>query len=247
MGGNVHEIGYAGPGFCFDNELSRHRVWLEYYEIANRPITNGEFAEFIADGGYRDFRHWLAEGWDSVQRLGWEAPLYWMRPEADADWRRFALRGGLLSLDPAAPVSHVSFFEADAYARWAGARLPTEAEWEVACAHYNPTADTAAGTFIETDTLDPRALPAGADYKAAHQFLGDVWEWTYSAYHPYPGFRQAPGALGEYNGKFMINQLVLRGGSCATPRDHIRPTYRNFFPADKQWQFSGFRLARKAM
>ena len=242
--GVAHEIGHGGDGFCFDNEQARHRVWLEYFEIGSRPITNAEFAEFIADGGYGDFRYWLADGWDAVQRLRWDAPLYWVRSDDGRSWQRFSLRGGLLPLDPAAPVSHLSFYEADAYARWAGARLPTEAEWEVACMQFNPTADTSAGTFIETDTLDPRPVQAGADPHTAHQFLGDVWEWTYSAYHPYPGFRTAPGALGEYNGKFMVNQLVLRGGSCATPQHHIRPTYRNFFPADKRWQFSGLRLAR---
>ncbi len=243
--GGLHPIGFTGAGFCFDNEQPRHQVWLDAFEIGNRPVTNAEFAAFIAAGGYGDFRHWLADGWDAVQRLGWEAPLYWVRTEGGEGWLRFRLRGGLLPLEPHAPVTHLSFYEADAYARWAGARLPTEAEWETACAHFNPAADPTGGTFQEDgEALDPRPVPADADPTTAHQLLGDVWEWTYSAYHAYPGFRAGPGALGEYNGKFMVSQLVLRGGSCATPRAHIRPTYRNFFPPDKRWQFSGLRLAR---
>ena len=236
--GGVHRIGYEGGGFCFDNELGAHDTYVADFELQNRLVTNAEYLEFVAAGGYRDFRYWLGEGWDLVQQQGWEAPLYWV--QRDDDWFRFT-HHGLRPLNPAAPVTHVSFYEADAYAHWAGARLPTEPEWEIAARHFGakPT-----GTFLESGLFDPQPLPADADPTRCHQLLGDAWEWTYSAYHPYPGYQRAAGALGEYNGKFMINQLVLRGGSCATPASHIRITYRNFFPADKRWQFTGIRLAR---
>ena len=226
----IRAIGHDGAGFCFDNELPRHRVFLDACQIASRPVTNGEYADFIADGGYDRHDLWLSEGWDVRHAQAWQAPLYWRRD--GGRWTAFTLHG-MQPLDPAAPVCHVSFFEADAYARWAGARLPTEAEWETYAATQQVT-----GHFAEDGTYEPRAAAA------ATQVYGDVWEWTRSAYEPYPGYRAAPGAVGEYNGKFMSNQYVLRGGSCATPRSHIRASYRNFFPAAARWQFSGIRLAR---
>ncbi|MBC8082960.1 MAG: ergothioneine biosynthesis protein EgtB [Hymenobacter sp.] len=237
--GGISRIGYEGNGFCFDNELNPHEVLTTDFELQNRLVTNGEYLEFMAAGGYQDFRPWLGEGWDLVQTLGWEAPLYWVRK--GGGWYRFT-HHGLRPVNPAAPVTHVSFYEAQAYATWAGGRLPTEPEWEVAARHFRAT--TTGGTFLESDLLDPQPLPPDADPARCHQLLGDAWEWTYSAYHPYPGYNRAAGALGEYNGKFMVNQLVLRGGSCATPLSHIRLTYRNFFHADKRWQFTGIRLAR---
>jgi ergothioneine biosynthesis protein EgtB len=237
--GGVREIGHAGAGFAYDNETPRHRVFVEPFALASRLVTNGEFLAFLEDGGYRRHGHWLSLGWDRVRAEGWEAPLYWTKK--DGRWMRFSLHG-LLPLDPAEPVSHVSLFEADAYAAWAGARLPTEAEWEVAAAD-----QPVAGNLLPT-TADGEALlrprPAASSAGALAQMFGDVWEWTSSAYAPYPGFRPWDGSLGEYNGKFMCNQYVLRGGSCATPADHVRPTYRNFFPPEARWQFSGIRLAR---
>jgi ergothioneine biosynthesis protein EgtB len=191
----------------------------------------------VEDGGYRRPELWLAEGWAAVQRSGWEAPLYWERD--GADWSVFTL-GGVRPLDPATPVVHVSLYEADAYARWAGARLPTEAELERAA---EGAGSGSGGTFLEDGRLHPAPAREGPGLR---QVLGDAWEWTRSAYAPYPGFRPLEGALGEYNGKFMVGQLVLRGGSCATPREHLRPTYRNFFPPDARWQFTGVRLARDA-
>ncbi len=237
--GGVHRIGFQEQGFCFDNELAAHEVLLAPFELQNRLVTNAEYLEFMEAGGYRDFRHWMGEGWDLAQAQGWEAPLYWVR-HADG-WYRFT-HHGLQPVSPAAPVTHLSFYEADAYANWAGARLPTEAEWEVAARHFRAT--TSAGTWLESNLFDPQPLPADADPGQCYQLLGDCWEWTYSAYHAYPGYARAAGALGEYNGKFMVNQLVLRGGSCATPENHIRISYRNFFHADKRWQFTGLRLAR---
>jgi ergothioneine biosynthesis protein EgtB len=237
--GGVHRIGFQEDGFCFDNELAAHDVLLAPFELQNRLVTNAEYLEFMEAGGYRDFRHWMGEGWDLAQAQAWEAPLYWVRQATG--WFRFT-HHGLRAIEMAAPVTHISFYEADAYANWAGARLPTEAEWEAAARHFEPTAT--AGTWLESSLLDPQPLPAGADPAQCHQLLGDCWEWTYSAYHAYPGYSRAAGALGEYNGKFMVNQLVLRGGSCATPESHIRVSYRNFFHADKRWQFTGLRLAR---
>ena len=232
VSGGVVWLGHAGGGFAFDNEWPRHRVLLEPYRLASRPVTNGEYREFVDAGGYRDWRWWASEGWRVVQERGWEAPLYWERDSGE--WQTYTL-AGMLPLDPAAPVVHVSWFEADAYARWRGGRLPSEAEWEHAA-----TDLPICGTFQESALYHP--LPARGDTDL-QQMFGDVWQWTGSAYGPYPGFRPMEGAAGEYNGKFMVNQMVLRGGSCATPRSHIRASYRNFFPPDARWQFSGIRLA----
>jgi ergothioneine biosynthesis protein EgtB len=232
--GGEARIGHGGTGFCFDNEQPRHRVLLEDHELAARPVTNGEYLAFVEAGGYRDPLLWLSEGWAAVQAGGWEAPLYWERE--GGVWHRFSL-GGFSPVRAEDPVTHVSLYEADAYARWAGARLPTEAEWE----HAAQGLDT-RGSFLEGGALEPRA--ARDDGAGLRQMFGDVWEWTSSAYAAYPGYRPAAGALGEYNGKFMCNQHVLRGGSCATPAGHVRPTYRNFFPASARWQFTGIRLAR---
>lgn len=237
--GGLREIGHNGDGFCFDNELPRHRVWLEPYSLAQRLVTNGEFAAFIADGGYRRPELWLSAGWDAVEQNGWNAPLYWTSDEGD--WSLFTLRGPQpLARLAAAPVSHVSYFEADAYARWAGRRLPTEFEWEAAV----------EGTQITGNLLDAGRLePAPARKRVqgegpAEQYIGDCWEWTASAYLGFPGFRPLAGSLGEYNGKFMSGQMVLRGGSCVTPAAHIRASYRNFFAPETRWQFSGIRLAK---
>ena len=234
FGEGLVEIGHDGDGFAFDNETPRHREYLKAYALASRCVTNAEYAAFIHDGGYRRPELWLSEGWDWVNAQQVAAPLYW--EESDVGPRQFTLHG-LLPVEPDAPVCHVSLFEADAYARWAGARLPTEAEWESAAAH-----TAIEGNFVEGGALRPR--PAPRDRASLSQLFGDVWEWTQSAYAPYPGFRVAAGAVGEYNGKFMCNQYVLRGGSCATPRSHVRASYRNFFPASARWQFSGLRLAR---
>ncbi|WP_111412459.1 ergothioneine biosynthesis protein EgtB [Billgrantia lactosivorans] len=233
----VRRVGHdPATGFAYDNEGPPHRQFLEAFQLANRPVTNGEFLAFIEDGGYTRPELWLSDGWQQVGQADWRAPLYWVK--RDDGWHHFTL-GGLRPVDKNAPVVHVSFFEADAYARWAGARLPSEAEWEVAAR------DAAiAGNFVERDHLQPVAVPAPGG--VASQLFGDVWEWTGSAYRPYPGFRTLPGTLGEYNGKFMSGQMVLRGGCCATPADHVRPTYRNFFPPHARWAFSGFRLAREA-
>ncbi|MDO7853872.1 ergothioneine biosynthesis protein EgtB [Hymenobacter convexus] len=237
--GGIYTIGFQEEGFCFDNELAAHDVLVAPFELQNRLVTNADYLAFIEAGGYRDFRYWMGEGWDLAQAEGWEAPLYWTR--RDGAWYRFT-HHGLQPVALAAPVTHISFYEADAYANWAGARLPTEAEWETAARHFGATPD--GGTWLESQRFDPQPLPADADPTQCHQLLGDCWEWTYSAYHAYPGYARAAGALGEYNGKFMVNQLVLRGGSCATPESHIRVSYRNFFHADKRWQFTGIRLAR---
>jgi ergothioneine biosynthesis protein EgtB len=223
----VRSVGHAGTGFAFDNEGPRHRVFLEGFAVASRPVTNGEFRKFVADGGYDQPGLWLSDGWAARQRHGWSAPLHWHRDGSDV--AVFTLRG-LRPLDPAGPVCHVSFYEADAYARWAGARLPTEFEWEVAAAGRPVT-----GEFLDAEAFHPTRTDA---------YYGGVWVWTASPYTAYPGYRPAAGALGEYNGKFMCNQMVLRGGSCATPAGHVRPTYRNFFPPDARWQFSGLRLAK---
>jgi ergothioneine biosynthesis protein EgtB len=252
--GGLKEAGNAG-GFCFDNELPRHRVWLEPFAMANRLVTCGEFAEFMADGGYRKPELWLSAGWDAVKANGWRAPLYWTDRDGakndgagrDREWTMFTLRGELpLEELAAAPVSQVSFYEADAYARWAGRRLPTEFEWEAA----------AEGKPVEGNLLDSgNLLPIHSTNLAQNQngakhqnesgtnYYGDCWVWTSSAYLGYPGFKPLEGALGEYNGKFMSGQMVLRGGSCVTPAKHIRSSYRNFFSPETRWQFSGIRLA----
>jgi ergothioneine biosynthesis protein EgtB len=231
-------IGHEGNDFAFDNEEARHREFIQAFRLASRPVTNAEYLSFMQDGGYERPEFWLSMGWATVQREGWRAPLYW--EEDDGAWRQYTL-AGFRAVDSAEPMTHISYFEADAYARWAGARLPTEAEWEVAAAGV-----PIDGNFVESGRFHPQPLNGAAENAGLSQMFGDVWEWTRSSYSPYPGFRIAPGALGEYNGKFMCNQYVLRGGSCATPRSHIRPTYRNFFPPEARWQFSGVRLAQDA-
>ena len=230
----LRSIGHAGPGFAFDNETPRHRAFVEAFRLADRPVTVAEYLGFIDSGGYDRPEFWLSDGWNACRTHRWSAPGYWER--ADGGWRVMTL-AGMRELDDAEPVCHVSYYEADAFARWAGARLPTEAEWEVAA-----EGAEVAGTFLESGRFHPRAAVAGTD--GPSQLFGDVWEWTSSPYTPYPGYRPAAGALGEYNGKFMCNQMVLRGGSCVTPRSHVRGTYRNFFPPDARWQFSGVRLAQ---
>ena len=233
--GGLIEVGHDDAGFRFDNETPRHKVWLEPYELASRPVTNGEFLEFMRDGGYQRATLWLADGWATVQREAWCAPAYWR--ERDGAWCEFTL-AGLEPLDLQAPVCHVSHYEADAYAQWAGARLPTEHEWEAAACGV-----AVAGNFVDEGLLHPRA---SASAQPLQQLYGDVWEWTRSAYLPYPGFAPAAGAIGEYNGKFMSNQMVLKGGCCATPASHARASYRNFFYAHQRWAFCGIRLARDA-
>lgn len=231
--GGLLEIGHAGPEFAFDNEGPRHRTYTAPYWLGSRLVTNGEYLEFMQDGGYARAEFWLSEGWRVVCERGWRAPLYW--EAQDGTWQQYTL-GGMRAPDPAGPVCHISYFEADAYARWAGKRLPTEVEWENATADLEPR-----GNLLETGHLHP--VPATAAPEQPAQLFGDVWEWTASPYTAYPGFRPAPGAVGEYNGKFMCNQYVLRGGSCVTPPGHVRATYRNFFPPDARWQFTGLRLA----
>lgn len=234
--GGLAAVGHDGVGFAFDNEAPRHDVWLRPFRIASRAVTNGEWQAFMVDGGYRTPGLWLSDGWTTACQEGWEAPLYWHR--TDAGWETLTLCG-VRPVDDDAPVCHVSFYEADAFARWAGRRLPTEAEWEVASSRAPATGnDLGSGRLMPAAAVPTALGPA--------QMIGDVWEWTASAYQPYPGYRSAAGAVGEYNGKFMCNQMVLRGGSCATPRGHIRRTYRNFFYPHQRWQFTGVRLAEEA-
>jgi ergothioneine biosynthesis protein EgtB len=237
-GGNV-EVGHAGAGFAFDNESPRHVVALRPFRLATRPVSNRDWLAFVEAGGYDDPQLWLSDGWDTVQAQRWRAPLYWELAD-DGRTRLQMTLAGLQPLALDAPVAHVSFFEADAYARWAGKRLPSEFEWELA-ARGLPV----EGNFVETGAWAPRA-DASPSATALRQMFGDVWEWTASPYVAYPGFRPAPGAVGEYNGKFMNGQYVLRGGSCASPRSHLRASYRNFFQPGQRWQFSGLRLAEDA-
>ncbi len=232
----LREIGADPSSFHFDNEAPRHRVYIARFRFASRPATCGEYLAFIDDHGYQRPELWLSDGWKAVQAHGWNAPLYW---EKDGEgWQQFTC-AGMRKIAEAEPVCHISYYEADAFARWAGARLPTEFEWEIA-AEQIPV----EGNLLESEKFHPDvAPPVDDDPTAMLQIFGDVWEWTASAYLPYPGFKPAAGALGEYNGKFMSNQMVLRGGSCVTPRSHIRASYRNFFPPETRWQFSGVRLA----
>lgn len=231
----VYEVGHHTTDFCFDNELPRHKTYIHGFELAHRPSTNAEFIAFMEDGGYSDPRHWLSDGWATVKQQEWEAPMYWER--VDGRWHTMTL-SGLLPVDPNEPVCHISYYEADAFATWAGARLPREHEWELAAVSSTQT----SGDFLESARYHPSPSEAATtDFRA---LLGGVWEWTASPYTAYPGYRQAEGALGEYNGKFMCNTIVLRGGSCATPESHIRETYRNFFSPQTRWQFSGVRLAK---
>ncbi|MGI9113643.1 MAG: ergothioneine biosynthesis protein EgtB [Chthoniobacterales bacterium] len=250
-------IGHAGSGFSYDNEGPRHRALVPAFSLATRLVTNGEYMKFIEDDGYRRAEFWLSLGWMTVNEQRWEAPLYWEKNEGE--WWHFTL-SGFRRIDPNEPVTHVSYFEADAFANWSGARLPTEFEWE-RVAQGKPM----EGNFVESERFHPAVIPSEAEGSGGEiskltstgslgfarddelrQLFGDVWEWTRSSYSPYPGYRAEPGALGEYNGKFMCNQYVLRGGSCATSRSHIRVTYRNFFQPEKRWQFTGIRLARDA-
>lgn len=232
----VYEIGHSGDGFHYDNEGPRHKQYIPDIEIARRTVTNREYLEFINDGGYQRIECWLSEGWDAICQHQWQAPIYWRR--IDGEWHEFTL-SGLRALDLNAPVCHLSYYEASAFARWAGCRLPTEFEWEAAAGD-----QPVEGNFLENDRFHP--TPAYQDSsQRLLQLFGNVWEWTQSAYSPYPGFRAPRGAIGEYNGKWMCNQYVLRGGSCATPQSHLRKSYRNFFPSRSRWQFAGIRLIRE--
>jgi len=233
--GGIHRIGHAGSAFAYDNECPRHEALLRDYRLADRLVTNGEWLEFMADGGYATPVHWLADGWAAVNAKGWTAPGYWEGEKGE--WRRMTLHG-LVPLELEAPVCHVSYFEADAFARWAGKRLPTEFEWEAAASGL-----PVRGNMLGSGALRPLPVPAAGAADKPAQMFGDVWEWTQSAYAAYPGFRAGPGALGEYNGKFMNGQYVLRGASCVTPEGHSRATYRNFFYPHQRWQFTGIRLA----
>ncbi len=233
--GGLVAVGHRGGSFAFDNEGPRHRVFLRPYQLGNRLVTNEEYLAFMVEGGYERPEFWLSDGWATRQARGWEAPLYW---EQDPDGWYTRTMSGRQPVDPAEPVCHVSYYEADAFARWAGARLPTEFEWEAAAACV-----PIAGYFLDAETFHPVAGVASDDAAELVQLYGHVWQWTASPYSAYPGYKPASGALGEYNGKFMCNQVVLRGASCATPRSHARPTYRNFFGPDARWQYSGIRLA----
>ena len=232
--GGVYNIGYDGNEFSYDNETPQHKEYIEPFQLASRLITNGEFIKFVESGGYQKPELWLSDGAATVTSEKWEAPLYWKK--VDDEWWNFKLTG-FKKVNPDEPVCHVSFYEADAFARWTGARLPTEAEWEMASSNLDVT-----GNFVENKNFHP--IPVKEEESELKQMYGDVWEWTRSSYSPYPGYKTLPGALGEYNGKFMSSQMVLRGGSCATSITHIRKTYRNFFPPNARWQFMGIRLAK---
>lgn len=232
----VYTIGHEGEGFCWDNEQGVHKTYIHPFSIADRLVTNGEYIEFMNDGGYEHFGHWLDDGWTWVQAQEVKAPLYWY--EQDGQWWHYTMHG-LQKVDLNAPVTHINYYEADAFANWKGLRLPTEQEWEVACRLLCQSIPDEAN-FVESERFKPVAPINDQD----HQMLGNTWEWTASAYLPYPNYPRFKGALGEYNGKFMVNQMVLRGGSCATPRSHIRPSYRNFFYPQERWQFTGLRLAK---
>ncbi len=231
--GGIVEIGHQGAGFSYDNEGPRHEVLLRPFTLTDRCVTKGEWLEFMADGGYERHEHWLSDGWAMVRQEGWRAPLYWENHEGE--WRQMTLTG-MRPLDPAAPVAHISYYEADAFARWAGKRLPTEFEWEIAAQGLSET-----GRTLGSNALRPS--PAGEANQNLQQMFGDVWEWTQSHYSPYPGYSQPEGAVGEYNGKFMCGQFVLKGASCVTPDGHSRATYSNFFYPHQRWQFTGLRLA----
>jgi ergothioneine biosynthesis protein EgtB len=233
--GGLIDIGHGGDGFAFDNESPRHRTYLHPFALATRLVTCGEYLEFIEDGGYERPELWLSDGWDAMRQHDWQAPLYWRR--AGDDWSIFTLKGER-RLCLGEPVCHISYYEADAFARWCGARLPTEAEWESVAAQH-----PLGGNLLETGRLHPVPIETPFTTEPT-QLFGDVWEWTASPYTAYPGYQPAAGALGEYNGKFMCNQFVLRGGSCVTPPGHIRATYRNFFGPSARWQFTGIRLAK---
>jgi len=234
--GGLCSIGANPARFYFDNEGPQHQVYVQPFAIANRPVSNAEYLSFMRDGGYENAALWLSDGWDKVKTERWNSPLYW--EQKDGEWQQFTL-SGLRSIDPQAPVTHVSYYEADAYASWTGARLPREAEWEVVAATL-----PVCGNFVECNRLHPGGVRADTKSVGPARMFGDVWEWTSSPYVAYPGYHAVEGALGEYNGKFMCNQLVLRGGSCVSPADHLRSSYRNFFQPHQRWQFSGIRLAR---
>jgi ergothioneine biosynthesis protein EgtB len=245
--GGIIEIGHRGKGFSYDNERPRHQTLLQDFRLGSRLVTNEEYLAFMADGGYERVDLWLSDGWRTVNNLKWKAPLYWCREGGDLwapldcsrderNWLQFTL-SGMQPLNPHEPVAHLSYYEADAYARWMGKRLPTEAEWEHAASHFPIT-----GNFLESGLLHPQP----AHQSSLTQMYGDLWEWTQSSYSPYPGFQPLPGTLGEYNGKFMSDQMVLRGGCCVTAQDHLRISYRNFFRAADRWMFSGLRLAEDA-
>jgi ergothioneine biosynthesis protein EgtB len=233
--GGIRKVGHAGAGFSWDNEQPRHDVLIPPFRLADRLVSNGEWLDFMADGGYRTPSLWLADGWTLINREQWRSPLYW--EEHSSGWHQMSLEG-LAPVQRADPVCHVSYFEADAFARWAGKRLPTEFEWEIAAENLPATGNTLA-----TRSLRPLPAPETADPSRPRQMFGDVWEWTQSAYLPYPNYRPPVGAIGEYNGKFMVSQQVLRGASCVTPEGHSRATYRNFFYPHQRWQFLGLRLA----
>lgn len=230
----MYKIGATGEGYAWDNEKPLHQVYLQDCDVSRLLVTNKDYLAFMNDGGYTRPELWLSDGWDYAKSNHWEAPMYWTYSESG--WTTYTLKDGIVPVDLEAPVTHVSFYEADAYATWAGLRLPTEFEWEGACMICNPRVDV--DFFLNGKRLAPVIEVSGGN------MLGNVWQWTYSAYHPYPGYKRAPGALGEYNGKFMINTMVLKGGSVATPMSDIRPSYRNFFGPETRWQFTGIRLAK---